>query len=230
MPVCRSCGAVNVANAHYCAQCGMALIPAAGDGSAAVGFDGEGAKTSALAIVALIFAIIPCTWIIGLVLGIIALIRISDRPYALKGRGLALGAIVLPAVWFVLGIVAAIAIPNFLRFQQRAKQSEAKVNLRAIYTNLRTFEDDHPGKTPATFRELDQAFEPHRRYAYFLQGDAMQPDLGGPYELPSDLDGEVAPPGVVVYAVANLDTDDTLDVWEIDGTGKLLHLRDDVTN
>ena len=34
----------------------------------------------------------------------------------------------------IIGILAAIAIPNFNRFQARSKQSEAKSNLKAIYT------------------------------------------------------------------------------------------------
>ena len=34
----------------------------------------------------------------------------------------------------IIGILAAIAIPNFLKFQCKAKQSEAKTALKAIYT------------------------------------------------------------------------------------------------
>ncbi|MEK6537641.1 MAG: prepilin-type N-terminal cleavage/methylation domain-containing protein, partial [Nitrospirota bacterium] len=34
----------------------------------------------------------------------------------------------------ILGILAAIAIPNFMRFQAKSKQSEAKTNLGAIGT------------------------------------------------------------------------------------------------
>ncbi len=34
----------------------------------------------------------------------------------------------------IIGILAAIAIPNFLRFQAKAKQSEARTNLAGIYT------------------------------------------------------------------------------------------------
>ena len=34
----------------------------------------------------------------------------------------------------IIGILAAIAIPNFLKFQARARQSEAKSNLKAIFT------------------------------------------------------------------------------------------------
>ena len=34
----------------------------------------------------------------------------------------------------IIGILAAIAIPNFLKFQAKSKQSEAKANLGAIFT------------------------------------------------------------------------------------------------
>jgi type IV pilus assembly protein PilA len=33
----------------------------------------------------------------------------------------------------IIGILAAIAIPNFIKFQCRSKQSEAKGNLKALY-------------------------------------------------------------------------------------------------
>ncbi len=42
----------------------------------------------------------------------------------------------------IIGILAAIAIPNFLRFQLRAKAGEGKVNLAAMFTlpsELRAF-------------------------------------------------------------------------------------------
>ena len=34
----------------------------------------------------------------------------------------------------IIGILAAIAIPNFMKFQARAKQSEAKANLKGMFT------------------------------------------------------------------------------------------------
>src|SRR3954464_8882421 len=67
----------------------------------------------------------------------------------------------------IIGILAAIAIPNFIKFQARSKQSEAKANLKAIFTAEKAF-----------FQEKDRfssvsgevGFEPERnnRYAYFL--------------------------------------------------------------
>jgi type IV pilus assembly protein PilA len=39
----------------------------------------------------------------------------------------------------IVGILAAIAIPNFLTYQAKSKQSEARVNLGAIFTSESTF-------------------------------------------------------------------------------------------
>lgn len=40
----------------------------------------------------------------------------------------------LMVVVAIIGILAAVAVPNFQKFQMKAKQSEAKVNLGALYT------------------------------------------------------------------------------------------------
>ena len=51
----------------------------------------------------------------------------------------------------IIGILAAIAIPNFLRFQCRARQSEAKQNLGAIYTSYAAYFSDYntyPDRSP----------------------------------------------------------------------------------
>ncbi|NOK13799.1 prepilin-type N-terminal cleavage/methylation domain-containing protein [Corallococcus exercitus] len=39
----------------------------------------------------------------------------------------------------IIGILAAIAIPNFIRFQAKSKQSEAKTNLKSIFTAEKSF-------------------------------------------------------------------------------------------
>ena len=40
----------------------------------------------------------------------------------------------------IIGILAAIAIPNFLQYQMKSRQSEAKVNLNAIKTSQIAFQ------------------------------------------------------------------------------------------
>ncbi len=45
----------------------------------------------------------------------------------------------------IIGILAAIAIPNFLRFQLKAKSSEGKVNLAAIRTAEESYYAEYGG-------------------------------------------------------------------------------------
>jgi type II secretory pathway pseudopilin PulG len=64
----------------------------------------------------------------------------------------------------IIGILAAIAIPNFVRFQARARQSEANTNLKSLFTGLRT----QQRKPALTIRST--SFNPERgnRYSYHL--------------------------------------------------------------
>ena len=39
----------------------------------------------------------------------------------------------------IIGILAMIAIPNFIKFQCRAKQSEAKGNLKALFQAQKSY-------------------------------------------------------------------------------------------
>src|SRR5256885_12636669 len=54
-----------------------------------------------------------------------------------KSHGFTL--IELMIVVAIIGILAAIAIPNFLKFQCKSKQSEAKTNLSGIFTAEKAF-------------------------------------------------------------------------------------------
>jgi len=76
------------------------------------------------------------------------------------------GVVLLFGAPCVLGIVAAIAIPNFIRYQSRAKQAECKSNLAAMYYAEKAFFEDR-----GFYTEDVQAlgFSPERgnRYAYF---------------------------------------------------------------
>src|SRR5947209_4071985 len=73
----------------------------------------------------------------------------------------------------IIGILAAIAIPNFIKFQARSKQSEAKSNLRAMYTAEK-----------AVFQEKDSylqniskiGFSPERGNRYRYSVSKVVPD------------------------------------------------------
>lgn len=65
----------------------------------------------------------------------------------------------------IIGILAAIAIPNFIRFQARARQSEVHGNLKSLFTGLRT----QQRMPQATIRATGFAPERGNRYSYHLE-------------------------------------------------------------
>ncbi|MEK6713510.1 MAG: prepilin-type N-terminal cleavage/methylation domain-containing protein, partial [Nitrospirota bacterium] len=60
-----------------------------------------------------------------------------------KDREKGFTLIELMIVVAILGILAAIAIPNFMRFQAKSKQSEAKTNLGAIGTTAEAWRTEN---------------------------------------------------------------------------------------
>jgi ribosomal protein S27E len=95
------------------------------------------------------------------------------------------------AVPCVIGILAAIAIPSFIRYQERAKAAEARTNLRMLCTDEVSYHAEHdewlaagpaprpiPGRQPVAFPRDPNfeklGFEPGRvRYQYevLVDGD-----------------------------------------------------------
>jgi type IV pilus assembly protein PilA len=80
----------------------------------------------------------------------------------------------VPVVVAIIGIVAAIAIPNYIRFQSRSKQAECRTNLKALEVAARASFAEHHQYT-SQLSEL--GFNPERgnRYAYFA-GPGTQED------------------------------------------------------
>ncbi|HLL04495.1 MAG TPA: prepilin-type N-terminal cleavage/methylation domain-containing protein [Myxococcaceae bacterium] len=64
----------------------------------------------------------------------------------------------------IIGILAAIAIPNFIRFQARARQSEVNTNLKSLFTGLRT----QQRKPPLAMGATGFTAERGNRYSYHL--------------------------------------------------------------
>jgi type IV pilus assembly protein PilA len=72
----------------------------------------------------------------------------------------------------IIGILSAIAIPNFMKFQAKSKQSEAKTNLKAAYSAETTFlgANDQYG----TFSGAGYAPERGNRYSYTIDPAALE--------------------------------------------------------
>jgi type IV pilus assembly protein PilA len=67
----------------------------------------------------------------------------------------------------IIGILAAIAIPNFVKFQARSKQSEAKANLKAAFTAQKAYAAEKD-KFSVLTGEIGFSPERNNRYAYWV--------------------------------------------------------------
>lgn len=77
----------------------------------------------------------------------------------------------------IIGILAAIAVPNFIRFQAKSKQAEAKTNLKALFVGQRTRYADADAYSPL-IGEVGFAPERGNRYAYDLGAGALASNTG----------------------------------------------------
>ncbi len=131
----------------------------------------------------------------------------------------------------VIGILAAIAIPNFIRFRQRAQQNACRSTLREIATaQATTFTST--GHYASDLASLSVHAPTKSRYAYFVgpapdgvrDVDATQASLASE-DVPSLADGEVpgvTPDGFVAVCVGQVDADPMLDVWSISNRERLI--------
>lgn len=71
----------------------------------------------------------------------------------------------------IVGILAAIAIPNFLNYQAKSQQAEAKANLGSIFTNMTAYSAESAnGYTGATLANIGFTTSGSPRYTYSLPG------------------------------------------------------------
>ncbi len=102
---------------------------------------------------------------------------------SMKKKGFTL--IELMIVVAIIGILAAIAIPDFLKFQAKARQSEAKSNLAAITTAEISYMAE-AGGWGSTFYAIGWAVTGKPKYKYRI-GLATTNDI--------DIMGEISNPG-----------------------------------
>jgi type IV pilus assembly protein PilE len=122
----------------------------------------------------------------------------------------------LMIVVVIIGILAALAIPRFMRSTTKAKMSEARQLLKQIYTMQRAYRQENDTYTlngvtassaaPNAFAAIGVEVGASARYSYAMVATANT---------------------FTCTATANLDDDATNDVWTMDQTGALIHTSDD---
>ncbi len=80
----------------------------------------------------------------------------------------------LMVVVAIIGILAAIAVPNFQRFTQKSKQSEAKSSLSAVYSAMRAFQAEW-GQYFTDFRNIGYQPSGTVRYRHGLVAGIVAP-------------------------------------------------------
>jgi type IV pilus assembly protein PilA len=125
----------------------------------------------------------------------------------------------------IIGILAAIAIPNFNRFQAKSKQSEAKTNLKAIFTAAKARvaeKDDYANPVNNTaLTQIGWAPEPGNRYTYYYGAGTIASDarFGAAVACTVGTISAVGttPKEFLGTACGNVDSDAFIDQWRING-------------
>lgn len=123
----------------------------------------------------------------------------------------------LMIVVVIIGILAAMAIPRMMAVPVRTKQGEAKLILKQIYVNQRTYRQqgntyylpaaDASAANPQAFKDIWIEIMLSSNYTYNIVGDAMT--------------------FTATATAANLDDDAAPDIWTINNLGVLTCVSDD---
>jgi len=137
----------------------------------------------------------------------------------------------------IIGILAAIAIPNFLRFQAKSKQSEAKTNLGGIFTAQTSYFGEK--NTYGTFAHIAWApIGQSQIYTYYSGSDGNDGTSGTTDRAaPATATAWAGSPtpamtatSFTAGAIGNIDADATFDIWEVNDVKALVNVSDDVTS
>lgn len=88
----------------------------------------------------------------------------------------------------IIGILAAIAIPNFIKFQAKSKQSEAKTGLKGIFQAQKSYFAEKDSYSSA-FNQIGYIPERGNRYSYHLGTGAHQTRAAATLASPSTAAG-----------------------------------------
>ena len=163
--ICPSCKSNNPDETRYCLNCGAAMATAQSATLQSPPINRPitpqpysqqptTSRTSGLAIAALILAIFsPCTigvtGIVGIILGIIALVQISQPNNNMKGSGLAISGIIVSVVLplLIFGIIIKFGLSFWKKNPEIVDVGMCTFNIQMLAQTATTYAQDHEKKT-----------------------------------------------------------------------------------
>lgn len=156
---CSKCGVQNSDGSTHCVNCGSILMEVPDQ---SVPVQPQPAvvpmkpKTYGLAVAAFVMGLLSVTCILwpflvipAIVCGIIALVKISKSQGQLKGTGLAVTGLVIPAVLaLILPIFLAIMLPALGKARDVAKRVVCATNMKGLSTAMMVYMSEYDGKFP----------------------------------------------------------------------------------
>jgi type IV pilus assembly protein PilA len=133
----------------------------------------------------------------------------------------------------IISILAAIAIPNFMSYQARTRQAEAKVGLGGIFTTASSY--FALNLTYAVGSISDLGFTPYGAPVYTFNFGGMPINVGSssgacPGTTWVGPAPAISPASFTAGARGNIDSDPTCDEWTIDDRRNIMNTVNDVLN
>ncbi len=150
----------------------------------------------------------------------------------------------------IIGILAAIAIPNFVAYQAKSKQAEAKVALGAIFTSAVAYQAETVPNTylPTNIGQIGYQPSGAPRYAFYFSVGAAAPGTptafpGAPAAVPGGCNTAASPAttgagggpvaasatGFTAGAIGGIDGDPACDEWHMNDMRNLTNDKNDVS-
>jgi prepilin-type processing-associated H-X9-DG protein len=124
--------------------------------------------------------------LVGIITGIVAVVRANNEPHRYGGKGLAIGGICAGGVSLIMiPMMIAILLPSLSRARELSKQLVCGANMKGIGTSMLIYANDYDGQVP-TFEELVDSGDVLAEQFLCPSSDAVVGDLHACYELIPD--------------------------------------------